>query len=55
MRSKQASPLPLRLPPDLRTWLRSRALENSRSMNSEVVFVLKESRALAQKREANHG
>ena len=36
---------PVRLPQDLKDWLKHRAIDNRRSMNSEVVVRLEESRA----------
>jgi hypothetical protein len=32
----------LRLPPDLRAWLADRAKENSRSVNGEIISILKD-------------
>lgn len=49
---RRPTPLPLRLPPDLLSWLRVKAQENGRSMNREVEQVLKRYRAQA---EAQHG
>jgi hypothetical protein len=38
------APSPVRLPPELKDWLKHRAIDNRRSMNSEVVARLEESR-----------
>lgn len=39
------APFGLRLPPELKQWLSGKAQENRRSMNSELVRRLEESRA----------
>ncbi|WP_426391927.1 Arc family DNA-binding protein [Variovorax sp. R-27] len=39
------APSPIRLPPDLKDWLKHQAINNHRSMNSEVIARLEESRA----------
>lgn len=51
---RRPTPLPLRLAPDLLTWLRVKAQENGRSMNREVEQALRRYRATEQK-EASHG
>lgn len=45
------SPTPVRMPDELRMWLKHRAVDNYRSMNSEVVARLEESR---RREEAQH-
>lgn len=45
---KTLSPSPVRLPDDLKTWLKHRAVDNKRSLNSEVVSRLEESRRREQ-------
>lgn len=49
--NSQLVPSPVRLPQELKDWLRHRAIDNRRSMNSEVTIRLEESRQreLAQK------
>ncbi|WP_404299822.1 Arc family DNA-binding protein [Alicycliphilus denitrificans] len=39
------APSPIRLPQDLKDWLKHRAIDNRRSFNSEVVARLEESRS----------
>ncbi len=41
----------LRLPQDLKDWLKHRAIDNHRSFNSEVLYRLEQSR---NQQEANH-
>lgn len=41
----QRVPYSLRIPPDLKTWIDSKATENGRSLNQEIVQRLKESKA----------
>lgn len=38
------APSPVRLPPNLKDWLKHQAAQNRRSMNSEVVLRLEQSR-----------
>jgi len=50
-RNDDISHLKLRLPSELKSWLKNRAKEKRRSMNSEIIFMLmqkkeKEDRAL---------
>nr|WP_294864373.1 Arc family DNA-binding protein [uncultured Pseudogulbenkiania sp.] len=33
---------PVRMPPELRAWLEERAKRNSRSMNGEIIAILRE-------------
>lgn len=40
--SEQIQPFPLRMPPEIREWLATAAMENGRSLNSEIVQRLKE-------------
>lgn len=42
--ARKVTPSPVRFPDDLKTWLKHKAIDNGRSMNSEVVFRLQESR-----------
>ena len=48
---RQVSPTPVRMPDELRMWLKHKAIDNYRSMNSEVVARLEESR---RREEAQH-
>lgn len=42
--NSKLAPSPVRLPPNLKDWLKHQATKNMRSMNSEVVARLEESR-----------
>ena len=42
---KQIPPTPVRLPTDLRLWLKHQAVDNSRSLNQEITYRLAKSRA----------
>jgi hypothetical protein len=42
---KEERAYPLRLPPELKTWLEAQAKANRRSLNSEIVYRLEQSRA----------
>ena len=43
-KTKQISPMPIRLPGDLKAWLMRRAKSRLRSINSEVIAMLLEER-----------
>lgn len=43
-KSHQISPTPVRVPPDLKRWLQHSAIENHRSLNSEILHRLEKSR-----------
>jgi hypothetical protein len=45
----------LRMPQDLKVWLQHRAIDNLRSLNSEIVHRLKQSREQEQKGEQPQG
>lgn len=45
MKTKQLPPTPVRLPPDLKDWLKARAEENVRSLNGEIVAILLQAKA----------
>ena len=47
--NSQIAPSQVRLPPDLRDWLKHQAIDNRRSFNSEVVSRLEESRTRQEK------
>jgi len=40
----------LRIPPELKAWLEERAKANRRSLNSEIVFRLQQSRQAEERR-----
>jgi hypothetical protein len=40
MASKQMSPTPIRLPDELKLWIKGRADANLRSVNAEIVAIL---------------
>ncbi|MGO8094422.1 Arc family DNA-binding protein [Rhizobium leguminosarum] len=42
-------PFGLRMPPELKTWLDGRAEENGRSLNSEIVQMIKAAKQAEQK------
>ncbi|ATA55200.1 hypothetical protein CKY39_19765 [Variovorax boronicumulans] len=42
--NSKLAPSPVRLPPELKAWLKHQAIDNHRSMNSEVIARLEESR-----------
>ncbi|SMF93900.1 Arc-like DNA binding domain-containing protein [Methylomagnum ishizawai] len=50
-KKKQVMPLPVRLPSDIKEWIADGASRNYRSLNSEIVFRLKQCMD-AQKNEA---
>ena len=41
---KQPAPTPVRLPADLRIWLKHQAVDNHRSLNQEIAHRLEQSR-----------
>lgn len=43
------APSPVRIPPELKDWLKQKAVDNRRSFNSEVIQRLEESRTQQQK------
>lgn len=42
--AREIKPLGVRIPDDLRQWLKHRAVDNRRSLNAEIVVRLEESR-----------
>lgn len=40
----QQTPTPIRMPDDLKKWLRHQAVDNSRSLNEEIIQRLQDSR-----------
>ena len=40
MAKKQQTPYPVRMPDDVKSWLRKQAKENNRSMHGELITVL---------------
>jgi hypothetical protein len=49
MSFKQQTPTPVRLPKDLKDWVKSRAGANLRSVNGEITALLIRARELEQK------
>lgn len=45
---KTVPPIQVRLPDDLKTWLKHQAVDNHRSLNSELLYRLEQSRANQQ-------
>lgn len=43
--TRKVAPLPLRLPQELKAWIRDQAVSNHRSMTGEVIKRIEESRA----------
>lgn len=43
--SRKVMPTPIRLPDELKTWLKHQAIDNRRSLNSEIQVRLEQSRA----------
>lgn len=52
MANKQQSPTPVRLPPELKDWLKARAKANVRSVNAEITALLLQAREIEQKQVA---
>lgn len=46
--NSKLAPSPMRLPQDLKDWLKHKAIDNRRSFNSEVLTRLEESRRTEQ-------
>lgn len=46
---KPIPPVGIRLPEDLRVWLKKAALDNRRSVNAHVLFLIERARAAEQK------
>jgi hypothetical protein len=46
MPNKQMPPTPVRLPVELKAWIKARAAGNLRSVNAEIVALLIQARAL---------
>jgi predicted HicB family RNase H-like nuclease len=51
--ARKISPLQVRMPPELREWLKSEAARNHRSLNSEVVARLEASKAETKARQGS--
>lgn len=51
--SKQIPVTPVRLPPDLKEWVKARAAANFRSLNAEIVAILSQERILSDQRRMN--
>lgn len=54
VKGSQIAPFGLRMQPELKEWVQKRAEENRRSLNSEIVIRLEESKAREEKRQADH-
>lgn len=52
MANKQQIPTPVRLPQDLKDWIKSRAGDNLRSMNAEITALLIRAREIEQTKSA---
>lgn len=50
--ARSIGPTPVRIPPDLRQWLKHKAVDNYRSLNSEIVLRLEESRKREEQADA---
>lgn len=44
MKMRSINPFALRMPPDVRDWLKAQAAEHRRSLNSELLMILDEVR-----------
>lgn len=51
--NKQRAPSPVRIPEELKLWLKHKAVDNFRSFNSEIVARLEESRKAEEARNAS--
>ena len=38
----QATPFPLRMPEEMRSFFKEKSIENSRSLNGEIIYTLKQ-------------
>jgi hypothetical protein len=47
-------PTGVRLPDELRKWLKHQSIDNHRSLNSEIIFRLEESQRNQAEKEATH-
>lgn len=45
---KRPDPISVRIPLDMKEWLKARAIENSRSMNGEILALLKATKQAEQ-------
>ncbi len=48
MATKQQTPTPVRLPQELKDWIKCRAVSNLRSVNAEITALLLRARELEQ-------
>jgi len=51
---KTPKPTPVRLPDELRIWLKHQSVDSRRSLTAEIIIRLEESRQQQLKREATH-
>jgi hypothetical protein len=52
-KTEQIKPTPVRLPDELRIWLKHQSIDNRRSLNSEIVIRLEQSQRQQQKESTN--
>ena len=48
MPTKQKAPMPVRLPDDLKAWVKSQAEANMRSVNAEIVSLLLKEKKISE-------
>lgn len=46
--ARQIAPIQVRIPPDLKDWIKEEAARNGRSQNTEIVFCLQEARRMRE-------
>ena len=52
--TKSRAPSPVRLPEDLKQWLKHKAVDNFRSLNSEIIARLEQSRKAEEAQHEKH-
>ena len=53
-KQSQPKPTPVRMPDELRIWLKHQCIDNRRSLNSEIVQRLEQSQRQQLQKEATH-
>lgn len=53
-KAREVPPVGVRMPPDMRAWLKNQAAVNRRSLNSEVLMILDEVRRTRQDAAGHH-
>lgn len=53
-KQSQPKPTPVRMPDELRIWLKHQCIDNRRSLNAEIVQRLEQSQRQQLQKEANH-